>query len=269
LWDAGRRTTLGADLIDNLWSSPVPPRIAIIVLSCALVAGCKPPPNAGGTASAPVSAAAGSAVGPGKVIPVGLIAADVMEFGASQRMTDLAKRRADAIRRDPKWWLEHARTAKPGQSPPYDPRIGLTADEYAEFNTPQKTSTHKRGDATFAVRDKGNQVYYFDGGQSLPDLTGIEIDLKTGVVKTPYGVTGPQRDLTMPDTTPTGAWTGLHWKYASPDSSDQAGTTVTLAIGRLKSSGRGILNYYVKRLTPPEKKKQMMIMLNYDLPAGQ
>lgn len=241
------------------------PRLAIALLLVTL-SGCKPPPNSPAPAST-TSAGAGSVVGPGNVIPVGTFPADVMEFGQSQRVTDLAKRKADAIKQDPKWFLEHMQKQKPGEPMTYDPRMGLTPEEYDELQTQsQKTSTRKKADATITIAKGGSDLYVINGGQTLPDLTGITIDLKNGVVRTPLGVTKKHRELSMPDSTPTGAWSGIRWEFETPDANDQQGTTASLAIGKLHSSGRGILIYYVRKLTPPEEKKRVNIMLYYDLP---
>jgi hypothetical protein len=244
-------------------------RMATVILVAAALAGCKPQPNSGaGTANSAPSSASGSFVGPGNVIPVGRVAVDVMEYGVPQRALDLSKRQQQAIRQDPKWWNEHVGKVKPGQPIPYDARMGMTQAEYDELQVlSKKTATHKKADATITVTGRGNDVYVLDGGPSLPDLTGIEIDLKNGVVRTPFGVTGKYSPLTMPDTNPIGAWSGIRWKFEAPGTSADTGTTVSLSIGRLKASGRGLLYYYLKKLTPPEEKRQVGIILNYDLPA--
>lgn len=246
-------------------------RIVTVLLLAATALGCKPPPNSGAANSAPASAiaATGSAVGPGNVIPVGRIAADVMEYGTPWRVTELVKRRGEAIRQNPQWWNEHMKNVKPGERVPYDARMGLTPEEYDELQTlSKKTSTRKKADATITITSKGNDVYLLDGGPSLPDLTGIEIDLKNDSVRTPFGVTGKQGAYKISESSPTGAHTGVRWKFATPDAGDEAGATVALSFGRLEPSSRGILIYYVKKLTPPEEKKRLNIMLYYDLPAG-
>jgi hypothetical protein len=221
-----------------------------------------PPPSTTGTGN---SSAASSAAG--QYIPVGSIAADVMEYGQSPRVAKLNKRKQDAILKDPLWWREHMQKQKPGETITYDPRMGISQAEYDELKALSgKTTIRKKSDATIQVTRRG-EVYVLDGGESLPDLTGIEIDLKQDQVRTPFGVTGKSGTLTMPDTTPVGFWTGVRWSLGS--AGEEGGKKVSLSLGRLKASGRGIFIYYVLNPdAPPEEKKRVNIMLTYDLPAG-
>ena len=240
----------------------MPARIALLLLLVA-ACGCKPPLNSGGSSLS--SPARGSAVGPGGVIPVGTIAADVMEFGQSPRVAELNKRKQDAILKDP--LREHMKQQKPGEPITYDSRMGITQAEFDELKALSgKTTMRKKADATIAITSRNNGVLVFDGGQSLPDLTGVEIDLASDVVRMPLGVTGKHRAITMPDTSPGGSWTGIRWSLGN--AADQKSKNVSLAIGRLKASGRGILIYYVNNPdAPPEQKKRVNVMLQYDLPA--
>lgn len=236
-------------------------RLATVLLAAILAAGCMPPPP---TTGAGGSSAASSAAS--QYIPVGTISAEIMEFGQSPRVAELNKRKQDAILKDPLWWREHMKQQKPGETITYDPRMGITQAEYDELKALSgKTTLRKKADATIQVTRRGDE-YVFDGGEALPDLTGIEIDLAKQQVRTPFGTCDKQGNLTMPDTTPAGGWTGVRWSQASAGND---GKKVSLSMGRLKASGRGIFIYYALNPdAPPEEKKRVNIMLSYDLPAA-
>ena len=247
----------------------------ILSLLVMTVVGCKPPPNSGGAVSSPSSAAtaagdATSLVGPGNVIPLGRLAVDVMEFGTPPRVAELSRRQFQARLKDKNqpWWQERDEKIKAGQSVPYDARTGLTPAEYDELENLKKQKIRQKGAATISITKAGTEVYVVDGGPALPELTGIVIDLKNDQVRTPFGVTARHGSYKMPETSPTGAHSGIRWKHETPDASDKAGTYVALSIGRMEPSGRGILVYYVRKLTPPEQKQRQNVMLYYDLPAA-
>lgn len=257
-------------------SPAVPMRlwILLVFVPAAAFSGCKPPPNSGGAgaSSSASSAATGasSLVGPGNVIPVGRIAVDVMEFGTPPRVAELGRRQFQARLKDKdqQWWQERDKNAKAGGKLPYDARVGLTPTEYEELeNLKKQPNIRPKAAATIAISRKGADVYILDGGPSLPELTGVAIDLKNDQVRTPFGVTSKHSALTMHESSTLGAWSGIRWKFETPGATAETGTTVSLAVGRL-ASGRGILNYSVRKLTPPEEKKRVNVILFYDLPAA-
>ncbi len=110
--------------------------------------------------------------------------------------------------------------------------------------------------SVMAIRANGDDSYLLDGGDTLPDLTGIVIDLKKDLVKTPYGVAQTRTAVDAPDTSAFGAWTGVEWK----------GEDVTFALGRLKATGRAVLWYDVMSDTG-KGPVALMRVLNYDVPA--
>jgi hypothetical protein len=201
-----------------------------------------------------------------KILPVGRMTVDAMEPDFSPRQVELSQRLAEAARKDPAWFREHlTKRAAPGEPLPYDPRLGLSKEEYDELNklNARRPSLRKMGQATLTVSRRGPDVYVFDGGRTLPELTGIEVDLKRDVVRTPRGVAAERFEIKANPSQPSppGPWSGVGWKLAVKGDANFVGAKIVqLTVGKAEQSNRGVL--YYKLLTPQERAD---IFLLYDL----
>ena len=203
-----------------------------------------------------------------KLLPIGRFAVDVMDFAPSAHMVELSQRFQDAVSQRPQWLLEHAKTYEPGKPLPYDPRFGLTEEEYAEFLAlAEDLSLKKKRQATLAVVKKGTDIFVLDGGNSLPELTGIEIDLKNDVVRTPFG-TAMEASEVKPSSkqNATGPWRGRTWRLEDGDIDTLTGTVVKFSLGKLERSGRAILYYRVRHREAGQNLQRITGVLHYDLP---
>jgi len=205
--------------------------------------------------------------GPRTVITEGSLLVDVMQLVPPRRAIELTKRLQEAARQNPEWFLEHVSRAEPGKPLPYDSRLGLSELEYKEFLALAKEwTTQKTAEAMLLVSSGGNDVYVLDGGQALPDLTGIEIDLQHDLVRTPFGTTTERSEIHAPEHSALGAGDGVQWRLDVPGPDVIPDRVVNLALGRLKRSGRCVLYYDVKKFGS-DGLKRITYTLYYDLPA--
>jgi hypothetical protein len=193
-------------------------------------------------------------------IPVGRVSADVMEITMSQRQIELTERLMGAIGKDPEWWLEHSKKKRgPDNALPYDPRLGMTEKEYDEFRS-LRPELKKTGQTTLTVSKKGEEVYVLDGG-SMGALTGIEVDLKQNVVRTPLGILAERYEIKAePGERATAPLRKVGWRMA--DFKGGLEKSVDLSLGRSEKDGRGILHYSII-----QGLNRAYIILIYDLPA--
>ena len=202
---------------------------------------------------------------PRDVLVPGQITVDVMGMAIPKRAEELGQQFKKAIAKDPNWLLEHSKknkNRKPGEPLPYDKRMGLTEAEYNEFITMSKKMTmQKMKEVPLIITQKGEDIFVLDGGKELSDLTGIEIDLKQDQVQTPFGVLTERSIINAPEHTALGAWNGVQWRLAQPESNAVA----KLAMGKLKQSGRCVIYYDVRKISP-EEKTRISHVLNYDAP---
>jgi hypothetical protein len=260
-------------------------RVALTLIIGVLSCGCADPPEATtdevaqptsipGPNSIPKQGSAATRVeayefrGPRDVMVEGRLTVDVMEIASPPRASELAQRLQQAAREDPDWWREHVKKAEPGEPLPYDSRLGLSEAEYKEFLAlSNKMTTQKKAEATLIITED-NDVYVLDGGQALADFTGIEIDLDNDLVRTPFGVLTKRTEIEASEGSALGAWAGTQWRLEDPDSNGIVGTVAKLAVGKLKQSGRCVIYYDVRKISPGGKKR-ISHVLNYDVPSTE
>lgn len=239
-------------------------RVAFTVFAGVLLCGCTDSPEAITDGFAKPATTSGQSVvekqpsdatsrkvfqfnGPRDVIVAGHITVDVMEVVSRPRAIELAQRLQQAARVNPNWWLEHQKKAEPGEPLPYDSRLGLSKDEYNEFLVLSKMmTTQKKAEATLIVATADDDVYVLDGGQALPDFTGIEIDLKNDLIRTPFGTLIDRSEIDVAEGSALGAWVGTQWKFENAAPNGVPSTVAKLGVGRLKKSGRCVIYYDVK-----------------------
>lgn len=197
----------------------------------------------------------------------GPIIVDVMKLVASPRADELADRIVEAASQDPDWWREHMKKCKGDEPPPYDPRMGISAAEHQEFVTLSKMLTaQKSKEAVLNVTAADNDRIVLDGGSTLPELTGIEIDLRNSLVRTPLGDLIMQGGVRTNNDHALGTWDGMEWKLESTESMSSTGTSVSFALGRMRQSGRGVIRYDARQ-TKQEESTRVFYLLFYDFPS--
>jgi hypothetical protein len=222
-------------------------------------------------AFAPVSPAAAQAFPLDSVralLPAGTLRVDAMDVAPAPRMTELAQKFQAAVQRDPEWFQRHARTARPGEPLPYDPKLGLTREEYDEFLRLANTmGLRKIAEAPLAVRAEASRLV-LDGGTGMPDLTGVVLDLAADQLVTPLAtVTGSREVHNDGAGAAMGAWDGREWSVEELSEDGRDGMVVSLAVGRLRESGRGMLYWQLRQVRGGQQAVRMIRILFYDLPG--
>ena len=206
----------------------------------------------------------GNSVEPSAYIHAGRFTADVMEPTTPPRAAELIARLQQAARKNPEWFREQVKLVKPGEPLPYDPRLGMSQAEYEDFLAmSRQMKMQKRGEVEISITSKGDGVYALDGGQRLPDLTGVEIDAVRREARTPYGVARGQAAFNASDDSALGAWNGVEWKLTQFDPKTNTGASVKVAIGKLHPSGRAVIYYNVTK-ADSSGKARILLVLNYD-----
>jgi len=180
------------------------------------------------------------------LLPADGVTLDVMEPVMPKRLEELAIRVQAALVKDPAWSQAFISRAKPGESLPFDEKLGLTRAEYDEFLAlSREARLGKVGTATLRVERKGDiAVLLF--GERFRGMERIEINLAQGSASTPSGTLATlQRIVANAQQAATGPWDGVQW-MTNIAGGDPARPGVTLALGRLQATGRGIFYYNVR-----------------------
>lgn len=190
---------------------------------------------------------------------------DVMQVVVPPRLEELNNKILSAVSQDLGWWLNHLRNAPPGEVLPYDARLGLSKEEFDEYQTLSMT-LRKVTTAKIRIERDGSRIM-FDGDEILGDLKDVELDIETGSVRTPFGEASKRYDVTASDGQRiTGPWDGISWNLRPGlESTAESGQVeIVFAIGRLAENARGILYYRVKA----PSKLLVLTVLQYDLPTA-
>jgi hypothetical protein len=80
------------------------------------------------------------------------------------------------------WFMEEARKVKPGEHMPYDPRFGITQDEYdIILNSAKNIKLLSTGTQTVKIIDEGDRISFISAGK-LEILNNIKINLKENII---------------------------------------------------------------------------------------
>jgi hypothetical protein len=184
------------------------------------------------------------------LLPNRIVKADIMD-GVFQnpRQVELTKKFKSAIKENYDWFLDYMKTVPEGQSMPYNTKLGLTKEEYAELmgyiDNVEVVSTGKENITIEIIGD----YIHFKSHNKLADLDSLKIDLKSNIVT--YG----QYKMTFADTLNIttdknglkSKWTGYSWKYEDPKNLDLSALKdlsslkmkqYKFTIGRLEKNGK-------------------------------
>jgi hypothetical protein len=159
----------------------------------------------------------------------------------------VAKVEASA-RKDPKWFREFSAEAKPGVPLPFDERLGLTKEEYAEYLALwNKREFKAMEDVVLMLRQgsAGSWVIASTGGAgSLSTLRYLE---KDDVFRSPNGELKRLDDIKADPASILGEWTGSEWKFE--EETGLGKTKENLALGRMADGKFGLVVYRVQELS--------------------
>jgi hypothetical protein len=176
------------------------------------------------------------------VLPTGRCEIELMTLQYTDRAQELALKLQAAVATNQDWFLEYIKKAKPGEPLDYDPRLGLTKEEYAEYlreaESRHLVSTGTRLPCIF--RRKGD-LLSLDIGDTNSPLNKIRLNTVTEELFASVGKVGMPIWRTSDNTnSPLGAYDGCSWEYEKDDLESYDVRIVKLDIWRLKP-GRKIL----------------------------
>jgi hypothetical protein len=186
---------------------------------------------------------------------------DVMEIVFPDRYMELLKPFQEATEKNRDWFQSHLRGATPGEPLEYDARLGLTKDEYEEFlDLSGKATLRKSKTAKLSVSRHGSRIV-LNGGEELPALKDIVLDLDRNTVTTPFGDAKFSHHFESRNTV-TGPWNGLAWRLEDSDKrAVLQEQVIRFDLGRLLTTGQGILRYDVAYKEEQSRQRIVYILL--------
>jgi hypothetical protein len=201
-----------------------------------------------------------------KLLPPIECKVDVMGVVYPERFQELNKKIQMALTTNKEWFLSYIKqNAKSGEPLPYDERMGMTKDEYAEFlSLGDKREMRKFGSAELTIRTNAD-TFQFNCRRDLP-LDGVKINLRDMSITTPFAViTNP-----APDTSEGGGvigpFSGYQWKFEKDDQTFNNVTTASFLIGQAKKSGRNFIYYKGGIMKSNNAVTNVTVLIFYDQP---
>ena len=183
------------------------------------------------------------------VLPEGKLvkAATVQVVPPAELDAYLAKVEA-AAKKDPEWFNEHSKKSPPGVPLPYDPKLGLTQEEYDEYLKiwerrefkpvePVVLQLKKSADGMWAITTAGG---------ALP-ISTLKYDPEKDVFVSPNGEMKRLEDVKAEKHSILGAWEGHEWKFEEENSLGK--TKENFAVGKSGDGKFGMLVYRMQEVS--------------------
>jgi len=159
----------------------------------------------------------------------------------------VAKVEASA-RKDPKWFAEFSATAKPGVPLPYDERLGLTKEEYAEYLALwNKREFKPMEEVQLMLRESAGSGWVITSTGGASTLSTLRYMDKDDLFRSPNGELKRIDDINADPASILGEWTGSEWKFEEETSLGK--TKENVALGRYTDNKFGLIVYRVQELS--------------------
>lgn len=153
-----------------------------------------------------------------------------------------------SARKDPNWFREFSRQSKPGVPLPFDERLGLTKEEYADYIALWNQREFKPAEEVMLLlrqSSPGTWAITSTGGAStISTLRYVE---KDDVFRSPNGELKRIDDIKADSTSIFGEWSGSEWKFEEETALGK--TKENFAIGRFADNKFGLVIYRVQELS--------------------
>ena len=154
-----------------------------------------------------------------------------------------------AVRKDPKWFREFSRQTKPGLPLPYDERLGLTKEEYAEYVAlwNKRQFTPLKDDVTLLLRQSASGTWSITATGDASTISTLRYDAKADLFRSPNGDLKRIEDVNADDSTILGAWSGHEWKFE--EDTGLGRIKENIAVGRFAGNKFGLIVYRMLELS--------------------
>jgi hypothetical protein len=201
-------------------------------------------------------------------LPFGTVRATELGMALSPSEQDLIARYAAAVRDNPSFWMKISEHDRAAGLPPYDPGMGLSADDHGELVrlTPRlRMAPQRQAPLSFVLETVDR--FEIDGGTDLAELSGVVIDLAKDEITWPGGRCGRHVAFSATEYyTVSGPWEGVLWACEYLDEPATTGSKVYFALGWSPDTGRTILHYDAKQMIDGELRLSVAQVVVFDNP---
>ncbi len=165
-----------------------------------------------------------------------------------QEITKYVAKVEAAARKDPKWFREFSAQAKPGVPLPYDERLGLTKEEYADYLALWSKREFKPSEEVMLLlRQSAGDTWSITSTGGAANISTLRFVAKDDLFRSPNGDLKRIEDIKADPTSILGEWTGSEWKFEEETSLGK--TKENIAIGRFTDNKYGLIVYRVQEMS--------------------
>jgi hypothetical protein len=153
-----------------------------------------------------------------------------------------------AARKDPKWFREFSAKTKPGIPLPFDERLGLTQQEYAEYLALwNKREFKAMADVTIVLRPSSGNSWTITATGEASAISTLRFIPKQDVFRSPNGDLKRIEDIKAEASSILGEWTGREWKLE--EDTGLGKTKENIAVGRFTNKPFGLIVYRAQEVS--------------------
>jgi hypothetical protein len=153
-----------------------------------------------------------------------------------------------AARKDPEWFREHSKQAKPGVPLPFDERLGLTRAEYDEYLALwAKREFKPKEEVMLLLRQGSGNTWTISATGTASQLTTLRYSPDQDVFRSPSGELKRLEDIKADAQSILGAWSGHEWKFE--EDTGLVKLKENLAIGQMEVGNFGLIVYRAQEIS--------------------
>lgn len=153
-----------------------------------------------------------------------------------------------AARKDPKWFREFSKQAKPGVPLPFDERLGLTKEEYAEYLALwAKREFKPMEEVMLLLREGSGGSWVIASTGKASTISTLRYSGKDDLFRSPNGDLKRIEDIKADAESILGDWSGSEWRFEEETSLGK--TKENIALGRYSDNKFGLIVYRVQELS--------------------
>lgn len=153
-----------------------------------------------------------------------------------------------AARKNPEWFTEYTKASKPGEPLPFHENLGLTKEEYDEYNALwAKREFKSTSEVILVLRKTFGDTWTITATGDAGVISTLRYDPEKDVVRSPNGELKRLEDIKADAASILGAWSGREWRFE--EETELGKTKENFAVGQFDGKGFGLVVYRVQEIS--------------------
>lgn len=156
----------------------------------------------------------------------------------------------EAAKKDPEWFIEQSKNSAPGVPLPYDPKLGLTEEQYKEYLEIWEKREFKAVEAVILrLTETGDKTWKITaaGAGGANPISTLKYDAEKDEFVSPNGSLVRLEDVKADKNSILGEWVGHEWRFEEETTLGK--TKENFAIGKTADGAFGMLVYRMQEVS--------------------